>query len=70
MLQRPTTAHARRQQRYRRRQRAQEVVVTVTLRPDEIDRLHRQRCLALDKLDDRAAIAEAIHLLIGSIQDQ
>src|SRR5262249_29662872 len=63
------TAHAARQRRYRARQRNGEVAVTVILSEAEIDRLHRQRCLDLDKLENRAAIADAIHLLIQSIVD-
>jgi len=63
-------AHRARQRRYRQRQRDGEVAVTVTLSRAEIDRLHQQRCLDLDKLEDRRAIADAIHLLLGSILDR
>jgi hypothetical protein len=48
-----------RQRRYRRRQANGYVVVTVTLSRAETDTLHRLRYLDLDKLEDRAAIAEA-----------
>jgi hypothetical protein len=63
----PPPSHAARQRRYRRRQRCGDVVLTLTLSPCEIDRLHRQGSLDLDALEDRSAIADAIHLLIGSI---
>jgi hypothetical protein len=66
MLERPPS-HAARQRRYRRRQRNGELLVTVALSPEETDKLCRLRCLDLDKLEDRAAIAEAIHLLLTNI---
>jgi hypothetical protein len=60
-------SHAARQRRYRRRQRCGDVVLTLTLSPREIDGLYQQGSLDLDALEDRGAIADAIHLLIGSI---
>jgi hypothetical protein len=69
MLQRPPSAHAARQRRYRRRQRNGEIMVTIGLSPAEVDTLHRLRCLDLDKLEDRAAIADAVHLLLANILD-
>jgi hypothetical protein len=63
----PSPSHAARQRAYRGRQRNGEVVVTVTLSRAETDVLHRLRCLDLGKLEDRAAIADAVHLLIASI---
>jgi hypothetical protein len=43
-------------------------VVTVALTPDETAKLNRLRCLDLDKLEDREAIAAAIHLLLASVE--
>jgi hypothetical protein len=63
-------SHRVRMRRYRQRQRNREVSITLTLSEAEIDRLHRLRCLDLDKLENRAAIADAIHLLIGSIEEK
>src|SRR2546430_1787504 len=57
MLQR--SSHASRQRRYKARQRQGDVVITVTLSPDETATLNRVGCLDLDKLEDRAAIADA-----------
>jgi hypothetical protein len=59
--------HAARQRRYRKRQRNGEVMVTVALSQEETDKLVRLRCLDLDKLEDRAAIADAVHLLLAHI---
>src|SRR5262249_10973474 len=60
MLERPRRRrpHAARQRRYRQRQRDGEVVVTIGLLPHETAILHRPRCLDVDKLEDRAAIAD------------
>ena len=44
-------------------------MVTVELAPEEVDTLHRLRCIDLDKLEDRGAIADAIHLLLANILD-
>jgi hypothetical protein len=68
MLQR-APSHAARQRRYRRRQHNGEVMVTVGLSQEETDKLCRLRYLDLDKLEDRAAIADAIHLLLVNILD-
>jgi hypothetical protein len=68
MLERPPS-HAARQRRYRRRQRNGEIMVSVALSPEETDKLSRLRCLDLDKLEDRGAIADAIHLLLTNILD-
>jgi hypothetical protein len=68
MLDRPPS-HAARQRRYRRRQRTGEVMVTVALSREETDKLCRLRCLGLDQLEDRGAIADAIHLLLTNILD-
>ena len=68
MLDRPPS-HAARQRRYRRRQRNGEMMVTVALSREETDKLCRLRCLDLDKLEDRGAIADAVHLLLGNILD-
>jgi hypothetical protein len=66
----PHTLHRReRQRRYRRRQRNGDIVVTITFRPDETARLNRVGCLELSKLENRSAIADAIHLLIAHILD-
>ena len=56
-----------RQRRFRARLRAGEVVVTVSLSPEETDKLCRLRCLDAHQLEDRAAIADAIHLLLTNI---
>ena len=66
MLERPPS-HAARQRRYRKRQRNGEVMVTVALSREETDRLCRLGCLDLDKLEDRGAIADAVHLLLAHI---
>jgi hypothetical protein len=44
-------------------------MVTVALTREETDKLCRLRCLDLDKLEDRVAIADAIHLLLANILD-
>jgi len=68
MLERPRRRpHAARQRRYRQRQRNGEVIVSIGLLPHETAILHRLNCLDLDKLEDRAAIADAIHLLLAHI---
>jgi hypothetical protein len=67
MLQCPPSRHAQRQRRYRARQANGNVVISITLTPTETDTLCKLRCLDVDKLEDRAAIADAIHLLIESI---
>jgi hypothetical protein len=66
VLDRPSS-HAARQRRYRRRQRNGEIMVTVGLSQGEIDKLCRLHCLDLDKLENRGAIADALHLLLGHI---
>jgi hypothetical protein len=58
-----------RQRRYRRRQHAGDVVVTLTLTEAETAKLCRQGCLDISQLEDRGAIAEAVHLLLDSILD-
>lgn len=72
MLARPPSpsAAARRQARYKMRQRQGHVVVTLTLSPDETARLHRVGCLDLDKLENRAAIADAVHLMLAHIWER
>jgi hypothetical protein len=67
MLHRPPSSAAARQRRYKARQRQGEVVVTVALSPDETATLHRVGCLDLDRLEDRAAIADALHLVLAHI---
>ena len=69
MLDRPHRRHAARQARYRQRQRNGEVMVNIGVSPHETAILHRLRCLDLDKLDDRQAIADAIHLLLAHVLD-
>jgi hypothetical protein len=69
MLERPHRRHAARQARYRQRQRNGEIMVTIGFSPGETAVLHRLRCLDLDKLDDRPAIADAIHLLLAHVMD-
>jgi hypothetical protein len=71
MLQRPSSSPtAVRQRRFKARQRQGDVVVTVALTPDETAMLHRIGCLDLDKLEDRAAIANAIHLALAYILER
>jgi hypothetical protein len=67
-MQRPPS-HAARQRRYRRRQHRGELMVTLGLSPHEIDKLHRVGCLDLDKLENRGALANALHLLIAAIEE-
>jgi hypothetical protein len=62
-------SHAARQRKYRARQKAGDVVVTVTLSPEKINKLHLLRCLDLDRLEDRGAIADALHLLLDAIEE-
>ena len=68
MLERPPS-HAARQRRYRKRQRNGRLMVTVELAPEEVDTLHRLGCVDLDRLEDRAALAAAVHLLLANILD-
>jgi hypothetical protein len=42
-------------------------MVTVELAPEEVDTLHRLGCIDLDRLEDRAALADALHLLLANI---
>ena len=44
-------------------------MITVTLSEAETAKLNRLGCLDLDKLEDRAAIADALHLVLASILD-
>jgi hypothetical protein len=67
VLARPPSLAASRQRRYKARQRTGEVVVTLTLSPAETATLHRVGCLDLDRLEDRRAIADAVHLMLGHI---
>jgi hypothetical protein len=69
MLNRPSAA-AVRQRRYKVRQRQGDVVVTVTLSPDETATLNRVGCLDIDRLEDRAAIGHAIHLMLAHILER
>jgi hypothetical protein len=68
MLDRPTS-NAVRQRRHRLRQKSGEVMVTVGLSQDETAKLVRLRCLDDGKQEDRAAIVQAVHLLLASISD-
>jgi hypothetical protein len=65
MLERPPSPAAVRQRRFKARQLQGQLVVTITLSPAETDVLYRIGCLDLDKLEDRAAIVEALHLAIA-----
>jgi hypothetical protein len=54
--------------RHRRRERRHEITVTVTLTQVETGVLLACNCLiSANQLEDRAAIADAIHKLIGSV---
>jgi hypothetical protein len=66
MLER-SPSHAHRQRAYRARQRNGRLLVTVELAPEEVDTLHRLGCIDLDRLEDRDALADALHLLLGNI---
>jgi hypothetical protein len=63
---RPPSASAARQGRYKQRQRQGDVTVTLTLSQSETATLHQAGCLDIDRLEDRAAIVEGIHLLLGN----
>jgi hypothetical protein len=63
-------SHAARQRRYRRRQKTGVVMVTTGFSPEEINKLHLVGCIDLNRLEDRGAIADAIHLLLANIQDE
>jgi hypothetical protein len=62
-------SHAIRQRRYRRRQRCGDVTALVTFSQAETAKLNRLGCLALARLEDRDAVADAIHLLLASIRE-
>jgi hypothetical protein len=64
MLERPPS----RQARYRRRQRAGEVMVTLSVSPEVTARLAQLGYLGEHELEDRAAIANAIVTLIANIK--
>jgi hypothetical protein len=61
-------SHARRQRRYRARQKAGKRVVEVELDTTETATLYDAGCLDPDKLEDCAAIVVAIHLLIEAVR--
>jgi hypothetical protein len=63
-------SHREAQRRYRRRQLSGRVVVTVEFTPEETAKLHRLHYLAEHELEDRAAIAAALHLLLVNILDE
>jgi hypothetical protein len=62
-------SHAARQRRYQRRQRDGDTVVTVALSQQHTAKLVRLGCLALERLDDRGAIADALRLVLDAIDD-
>ena len=64
-----TYHHAARQRRYRKRQRNGEVMVTVALSPSDVDKLYRLGCVELAKVEDRAALADGVRLLLANILD-
>jgi hypothetical protein len=62
------TPGARRIREFRQREKHGEIMVTVTLTPSETGILRALNCLTSDsQLEDRAAIAVAIHKLLASI---
>jgi hypothetical protein len=70
VLQRPPPgSHRERQRRYRERQRQGELMVSVGLMPDEIDKLHRLGCVDLGDLENRGALAHGLHLLLAAIKE-
>lgn len=71
MLQRPppSDSHRERQRRYRQRQRQGEVMVTLGLLPSEVDKLCRLGCVDLADLENRGALAHALHLLLAAIKE-
>jgi hypothetical protein len=62
-------SHARRQRRYRARQRRGERVVVTSFSVDEVAKLQALGTIDADKVEDAGAIATAIHLLIASIHE-
>jgi hypothetical protein len=65
----PATANcrSRRQARYRWRQAAGRIVVTLELGPEETAKLHRLHYLQEFQLEDRRAIAGALRALLANI---
>jgi hypothetical protein len=64
----PPGAHAARQRRYRRRQAASRVVVTIEILPEETAKLARLYYLRDSQLEDRKAIAVALHMILANIE--
>jgi hypothetical protein len=64
----PTASHCARQRRYLRRMELGLVSVTTDFTPEETGKLGRLNLLRDHQLEDRAAIAEALHALIASIE--
>jgi hypothetical protein len=62
-------AGADRIRRYRQRQAAGRLSVTTDVTPDEVDKLYRLRYLTACELEDRRAIAAALHSLLANILD-
>ena len=68
MLDRPQRArHAARMRRHRRRQAAGLISVTSDFTPEETSRLCSLGYLSECELEDRAAIAAAVHALLANI---
>ena len=63
----PTEGHRARQRRYLRRMELGLVSVTTDFTPEETGKLARLNLLRDHELENRAAIAEALHGLIASI---
>jgi hypothetical protein len=59
--------HAARMRHYRQRQAEGLLSITTDFSLEEVARLHRLHYLADHELEDRAAIARALHDLIGNI---
>jgi hypothetical protein len=58
---------AERQRRYRQRQRGSEIVLMVSLSPEEVAKLVALHALDAHQVEDREAIGQALHALLGSI---
>jgi hypothetical protein len=59
--------HAARMRHYRKRQAAGHLSIATDFTPGEVDRLCRLHYLTECELEDRAAIADALHRLLANI---
>lgn len=68
-LQRDATVHQR-MKRYRQRQRGGRLFASIEFSPEETARLNRLGYLRDGELEDRDAIAAAVHILLSNISDE